>query len=359
MTDTLIQPKIPVPVIIASDPLPGLWPLSTRERPFVFRPDASGVSPVRRILQALARRPEFPAPILFAPDSAAEAVMGQVSGILPQARTVFVPSIDNPGCIAVLAAMMNAGSAHSRQLALLPANFHSPNLHAILDNVRQMAERSDTLGMPVAFVRRVRAADECAPGDIMLEITGREDTSRLPIGRVMSEAKFGSDCEALIEMSAIARSMGIYIGHGDAILRRAASAHPTAFEACRLALALADQNGSRTRSRLEFLSLARGIMIGDLIGTASLDLILHQVADTVTLTRALSDIEPCQAATGIQSLPIFVDGYDDSRTFASSDGVLVVRKGFEHLARAHFDSGRADSEENAGQAFAPSARLTA
>jgi mannose-1-phosphate guanylyltransferase len=338
MIETLAPPKFPVPVIIASDPLPSLWPLSTRERPFVFRPDASGVSPAQRLLLALARRPEFPAPILFAPDTAADAAIEQLSGIMPQARIVFVPAIDNPGCIAVLAAMMNADSAHSKQLALLPANFHSPNLDAVLDSVCAMAERSAELDMPVAFVRPVRAANDCVHGDIALEIYGREDRSRLPIGRVISADKLASDCEALIEMSAITRSMGIYIGNGDAILHRAAAAHPAAYESCRLALTFADQDGSRLRSRLKFLSLARSIMIDDLIGAASLDLILHQVADTAKLTRTLADIAP-------------------SRTFVSEDGVLVVRKGFEHLARAHFDSGRTVLETDAGGHQAPPARL--
>ena len=359
MTETPAQPKIPVPVIIASDPLPSLWPLSTRERPFVFRPDQSGVSPARRLLLALARRPEFPAPILFAPDTAADAVMEQLSGILPQARIVFVPAIDNPGCIAVLAAMMNDVSAHSRQLALLPANFHSPSFGAVLDSVCAMAARSAELQMPVAFVRPVRARGECAHGDITLEISGREDRSRLPVGRVMTAEKLASDCEALIEMSAIVRSMGIYIGDGDAILRRAAAAHPTAYESCRLALTFADQDGSRLRSRLKFLSLARGIMIDDLIGAASLDLILHQVADTAILVRTLADIAPGQTERGSHSARVMVEGYEDSRTFVSDDGVLVIRRGFEHLARVHFDSGRTQSEERAGQAFALPARLTA
>jgi mannose-1-phosphate guanylyltransferase len=357
MTQTLAPPKFPVPVIIASDPLPSLWPLSTRERPFVFRTDASGVSPAQRLLLALARRPEFPAPILFAPDTAADAAIEQLSRIMPQARIVFVPAIDNPGCIAVLAAMMNADSSNSGQLALLPANFHSPNLDAILDSVCAMAERSAELGMPVAFVRPVRAAADCVHGDIALEICGREDRSRLPIGRVMTAEKLASDCEALIEMSAIVRSMGIYIGNGEAILRRAAAAHPAAYESCRLALTFADQDGSRLRSRLKFLSLARSIMIDDLIGAASLDLILHQVADTAMLTRTLADIAPDQAAGGLQSAQIVVEGYEDSRTFVSEDGILVVRKGFEHRARAYFDSGRTVPETVAGGHQAPPARL--
>jgi mannose-1-phosphate guanylyltransferase len=359
MTDVLAEPKIPVPVIIASDPLPSLWPLSTRERPFVFRPEESGVSPVQRLLLALARRPEFPAPILFAPDTAADAVMEQVSGIMPQTRVVFVPAIDNPGCIAVLAAMMNANSAHSRQLALLPANFHSPNLDAILDGVCVMSGRSAELQMPVALVRPVRAANDCVHGDIALEVCGRENKSRLPIGRVMTAEKLASDCEALIEMSAIVRSMGIYIGDGEAILRRAAAAHPAAYESCRLALTFADQDGSRLRSRLKFLSLARSIMIDDLIGAASLDLILHQVADTATLVRTLADIAPGRTECGAHSAPVIVEGYEDSRTFASSDGVLIIRKGFEHLARAHFDFGLAIPEAFTGRNYPPPARSIA
>lgn len=359
MTDTMTPPKIPVPVIIASDPLPCLWPLSTRERPFVFRPDASGVSPARRMLLALARRPEFPAPILFAPDTAGDAVIEQLSGIMPQARVVFVPAIDNPGCIAVLAAMMIDSSPHSRQLALLPANFQSPSLDAILDSVCQMAERSAELQMPVAFVRPVRSQSDCGHGDIALEICGREDWSRLPIGRVMAAEKLASDCEALIEMSAIVRSMGIYIGNGGAILRRAAAAHPAAYESCRLALTFADQDRSRMRSSLKFLSLARSIMIDDLIGAASLDLILHQVADTATLVRTLADISSDRAESGGRSAPVKVEGYEDSRTFVSGDGVLVVRKGFEHLAGAHFDSGRPPAENSSGAEVTPPARLTA
>ena len=81
--------RVPVPVIIASDPLPSLWPLSTRERPYVFRRGADGISPVHSILQALSERPEFPLPILFAPDSAADAVLAELADISP-ARAWFL-----------------------------------------------------------------------------------------------------------------------------------------------------------------------------------------------------------------------------------------------------------------------------
>jgi hypothetical protein len=222
-----------------------------------------------------------------------------------------------------------------------------------------MAQRSADLGVPVAFVRPVRAVSECVRSDLALEVSGREHRSLLPVGRVMTAEKFASHCETLIEMSAIVRSLGIYIGDGGAILRRAAAAHPAAHESCRHALTFADQDGSRLHSRLKFLSLARGIMIDDLIGAASLDMILHQVAHTATLTRTLADIAPGESESGVHSRPVIVEGYEDSRTYASSDGVLVVRKGFEHLARAHFDAGRAVPELAAGQRPAPPARLTA
>jgi hypothetical protein len=337
MPDTSLQ--TPLPVIIASDPMPLLWPLSTRGRPFVFRRGADGISPVRSILQALSRRPEFPPPILFAPDSAADSVIEELAGISPRPRVVFVPAADNPGAIAVLAALMNEGSQYSRQLALIPANFQALNFDAILDGICQMARRSAQTGLPVAFVRPVRARRECVDSDIVLEAFGREEKSMLPVGRVLPPAKFSTDIEALIEMAAAVRSVGIFLGDGDAILSRAASAHPDAFGACRLALAYADRNGSQTRSKLDFLSLARTVMIGDLVGAASLDLILHSVADTAKLVRTLADIPPDQAACAESAILVAVEGYSDCRVYASEDGVLFVRQGFEHLARNHYWQG--------------------
>ncbi len=351
MSDASARSQIPVPIIIASDPLPALWPLSTRERPFVFRRGADGVSPVHRILQALSRRPEFPTPILFAPDTAADAVIEELADIEPRPRVVFVPASDNPGCIAVLAALMNEGSPHSRQLALIPANFHVQNLDTILDGICFMAQRSEETGLPVAFVRPVRARCECRESDIVLEASGREEKSMLPIGRVLSPARFSGDIEALIEMSAAVRSLGVFIGDGEAILTRAASAHPDAFGACRLALTYADRHGSQTRSRLEFLSLARAVMVDDLIGAASLDLILHPVADTAALVRTLADISTEEATYAAKARHVAVEGYSDCRIFASGDGVLVVRQGFEHLAKHHFEIFCADHTEPAGQHF--------
>lgn len=337
MPDTNPRFQTPVPVIIASDPLPSLWPLSTRERPFVFRRGPDGISPVHSILKALSKRPEFPLPILFAPDTAADAVLADLADISPRPRVVFVPAADNPGCIAVLAALMNEGSAHSKQLALIPANFRAQNLDAILDGICSMARRSAETGLPVAFVRPVRARRDCVDSDIVLEASGREEKSRLPVGRVLTPAKFSSDIEALIEMTAVVRSLGIFLGDGEAILSRAASAHPDAFGACRLALAYADRNGSQTRSRLEFLALARAVMINDLVGASSLDLILHPVADTAALVRTLADVAPEYAAHAAKSRRVAVEGYSDCRVFASEDGVLVVRQGLEHLARNHFE----------------------
>jgi mannose-1-phosphate guanylyltransferase len=362
MTDALTQPKIPVPVIIASDPLPGLWPLSTRERPFVFRRAADGISPVHSILQALSQRPEFPLPILFAPDTAADAVLEELADISPRPRVVFVPATDNPGCIAVLAALMNMGTTHARQLALIPANFRAHNFDAILDGICLMAQRSAETGLPVAFVRPVRARGECVDSDIVLEASGREEKSLLPVGRVLTPARFSSNIEALIEMTAVVRSLGIFLGDGEAILSRAATAHPDAFGACRLALAHADRNGSQTRSRLEFLSLARAVMIDDLIGASSLDLILHPVADTATLVRTLADITPEDAVNAAKSRHVAVEGYSDCRIFASDDGVLVVRHGFEQLAKDHFDNCGAHRRWSAGVRPADSSireRLTA
>ena len=133
-------------------------------------------------------------------------------------------------------------------MALIPASFRAQNLDAILDGICFMAQRSAETGLPVAFVRPVRARRECMDSDIVLEASGREEKSMLPIGRVLTPARFSSDIEALIEMTAAVRSLGIFIGDGEAILGRAASAHPDAFGACRLALTYADRNGSQTRS---------------------------------------------------------------------------------------------------------------
>ena len=139
-------------------------------------------------------------------------------------------------------------------------------------------------------------------------------------------------------MSAAVRSLGIFLGDGEAILGRAASAHPEAYGACPLALTYADRNGSQTRSRLEFFSLARTVMLDDLIGAATLDLILHPVSDAASLVRTLADISPEFAAAGASARRVAAEGYTDCRVFASDDGVLVVRRGFEHLAKAHFDN---------------------
>ena len=76
-------------------------------------------------------------------------------------------------------------------------------------------------------------------------------------------------------------------------------------------------------------------MVDDLIGAASLDLILHPVADTASLVRTLADITPEQAAYAAKARHVAVEGYSDCRVFASEDGVLVVRSGFEHLSKGH------------------------
>lgn len=328
----------PVPVILAAAEQQALWPLSTRSEPFVFRPDETGVSPVKRLLFALSERDDYASPVIFASEQAAQAAHEQIEGTSVRTRLVLVPGGGNEGAMAMLAALM-AQHGHQVPLVFIAANVCCADLSALLEKAALCATRGAAALTSAAIVRPVREPG-VKEGVDFFEVTGRNVTSSLQTGKVSSNARDESAHPMLIEMSALVQAAGITIGYSDAIVDIAGEKYPNALEACRRALEMAEHDGNRIRFRQEFLALARAIPLIDAMTDRSGAILLRQADEGVKLITSLADAPHSPVGFKISEelagAPLVVEGYGDHRLFASRDGVLLVKTGQEKLARAHF-----------------------
>ena len=329
----------PVPVILACATMPQLWPLSSAQEPFFFRSDASGSSPVRRILAELSTRSDMARPILFVSDTAIEAARVQLAGLDAEICVVVVPAGESRAYLAILAAMISEAQTKEAPLVLIPASFRCPDLRGFLDAISGAVPKSAASSTPLACIRPVRHEAELSPLDLALEISGREMISGLPYAHLLSANPRENINSALIEMSALVKSAGVFVTSADFVLSVAERVHPAMIHACKEALHGAECHGNWIRAQQAQLSLVSGMSLTGLWTASQSKLLAFQVAEGCQLVRSLADIPGCAESLLITpdhvGAPLVIEGYDDCRLYSSSDGILIIKRNQERGAKHH------------------------
>lgn len=327
----------PVPVILAASPTPCLWPYSTRENPYVFRPGAGGVSAVEKLLDALAARQDFAVPLVFVPDTLSGDAVGRLSGYGNALKFVQVPPNEETGAAAILAALLSAQEGCDAPLTFIRANLHCPDIGALLDEAIVAARQSEKAELPVSFVRPVRIVTDCGGNGEYFEINGRDNRLNLQTARPVDQASEAGTFPALIEMFALVKSAGIEIAKSGIILNGARQLAPEALEACGHALQAAEFDGRWIRLRQQNLAPSCVPALCRLLAEPGGSLIAHQAAETVGLTHCLADSPfnggRLPALSLHEDKPVAVVGNSGHVLHVTGDGILVVQRGFEVQVR--------------------------
>ena len=334
----------PVPVILACATMPQLWPLSSAQEPFVFRSDASGSSPVRRILAELSTRSDMARPLLFVSDTAIEAARDQLAGLGADVCVVVVPAGESRAYLAILAALLSEAKTRETPLVFIPASFRCPDLRSFLDAIAGAIPKSAASLTPLACIRPVRHEAELSPLDLALEISGRDMTSGLPYAHLL-DANAGEDINsALIEMSALVKSVGVFVTSADFVLSVAARVHPAMIDACKEALRGAECHGNWIRAQQAHLALVSGMSLTGLWTASQSKLLAFQLAEGCHLVRSLSDLpggaESLLITPDHVGVPLVIEGYDDCRLYSSGDGILIIKRNQERAAKHHAERPR-------------------
>ncbi|HMQ57064.1 MAG TPA: cupin domain-containing protein [Rhizobiaceae bacterium] len=351
------RPLRPVPVILAHNPLPNLWPVSLPGRPWTLAPGSSGRSPLEKAVAQFADSERFDSPIIVIADSAADALPSRMlNGNGNKPRIVAVPETTSAGVAATFAAMLAARESRSQPLMLFPANLRAADDIAFVRTMEAAAVLARLNERAVFMCRRSSAATRGVAFGVS-EITGNAGARK--VERVFRGSVEEDDRTAYEEMKSLMIPVGPVAVTAATLLDTVSEAAPNLLRACNNALQLGDETGNAVRPSAGFLSLAGQFTMQDVM-VAHVERIVAMMAPTAI--RFVTDwtmIGENERPAGF--VPVRVSGFDTAVVVSAPEGVLFLQPGHEaavatapmvgghlHLVSARTDDANQLLEEGAG-----------
>lgn len=278
-----------VPVILAGNPLHGLWPRSTPSHPYSLMPDRNGETPVGRLCALFGADSAFAPPLVIVSEQALDAATDAfVTCGADKARLIVVPADSRNGVSATLAAIAASKQDDDVPLLFVPATLDAPANRELAALFLSAAAIAVKTGKAVAFARRARAQERA----ICLTAGDRH-----PSGLRLAECALSPDGdagEAAREMGALQALAGPVAVNARRFLDIVGDVQPTLLQGCANALALGDADGGVIRPHRGYLSLFAGAGIAELVAARPQELLLHPAGEAMRVVRSWLDL-PAEA----------------------------------------------------------------
>ena len=336
--------NLPVPVILAANPLRALWPCSTPDLPYSFAPDASGISPVRNLVETFLNHPGFVAPLLVVSDKALTAAVAELRYFKERGvRAIVVPSDSRNGAAAVLAAIEAGSPGHDPALLYVPATLKTTDLAGFARMGAEACEIARQRNRAVMFAAR---ALDAQPG-LHLKSGARDQFSGfLKVEKAWKQTDT-DQAAAAREFGELFRLSGPVAAPASLVIAQSSKILPTLVSACTNALTLADRAGCAIHPNAGFLSLAGAESIAGILVAEPETLLICQASVDMRVVQSWNDLEPAEIAARRPDAAI---AGVDARIVQGHGGVFVFTEKAARLAEDHFNraANRADGAAGRG-----------
>lgn len=271
------------PVLLAANPLHGLWPHSTPSHPYSLMPDRNGITPVGRLSALFLGDARFNPPILVVSEIALEAAIDVTETCRSRrARIVVVPADSRNGVSAVLAAILVANDDSS--LIFIPATLDVVPGHDFATLFHLASITSRKTGKAMVFARRSGRKDK----DFGLEAGDRHPAGFRQVTRALPA---NSDAAmAAAEMGLLHAIAGPVAVSAQNFLEIIRDVQPTLLQGCANALALGENRSTIIRPHPGYLSLFTGAGIAEIIASRPSSLLLHPAGETMKVVSSWLDL---------------------------------------------------------------------
>ncbi|WP_306120497.1 MULTISPECIES: cupin domain-containing protein [unclassified Roseitalea] len=329
-----------LPVILATDSLPMLWPSSTRERPYTLVPGADGRSPLERLAGALAEAAGFAPPLLFAAEWNARAARDQLVDALGLDPTVIsAPADCSAAALAAIAALWASRTTGlPERLVFIPANLAAANPQDLARALSALA--GGDANAPNGCCLLARHADEGEDGPFIEPYMTPSRSGWQPIRTVIEDRP-----AALVTPDLVLASLGAASARIDPLIDAIARTAPTLLQAARNALGAATTLRDATvRPSANFLALAGRPDLTTLLG-ADPHALRVRVVDTVGCVTTWNDANarPTSIAPDPKSAGrVKVVGGEALRRIEGPGGVLLLDRAHARAVTIPDDGACAD-----------------
>jgi mannose-1-phosphate guanylyltransferase len=319
------------PVILAATRQRRLWPLSTPETPFCLRSINGRPAQLVRTLQALEANSAFGPPIVILSESAARLGIAEITRIRPDAKTILVPDAVGSGISCLLAAIEVSNTCKSNRIAIIPGSFFAPDP---LEAFRSLASVSSQISDADQAVLMTGRSAESYDG-LTTELGERIGASSLFTLKQFHQTIVNPMSGVLREANALVKTSGPALVSTQSLIKHIQANFPTTYVACHNALKLSEKYGNTFRPQRDFLSFAGRPSIQDYFQTVSNNLqafVGNPDWRTIeTFRDPLFDEYRC-----LSVLPVGIAGPEDQKIISSSDGILILKHGFEDAVKNHY-----------------------
>lgn len=331
--------NLPIPVILAANPLKALWPCSTPDLPYSFAPDGNGASPVRLLLECFFEHPGFAPPVLVVSDRAMASAFADLRTYKNRGlRVIVVPAASRNGVAAVLAALEAAKPGNDPTLLYVPATLKTTDMKDFARLGAEACAIARRRNRGVIFAARARDAKH----GLHLKSGVRDLSSGfLKVEKAWKQTDT-DHAAAAREFGELFRLSGPVAAPASLVLARSAQLLPTLISACTNALTLAGRAGCAIHPNGGFLSLAAAESIVGILVAEPETLLICQAPADMRVVRSWTDLEPEDIAARRPDAAIagvdaqIVQGHGGIFVFTSS----AARQAEDHFNRAvnHVDN---------------------
>ena len=344
--------------LIAADPLPRLWPVSSSERSFAFVRGADGLSPVERLLRAIhATSPDASVTLITSQPMLQDAQCALQEAFISRHKTILVDARTSFATLTTLAASLTAKQNEAAKLIILPGNMLASSEKRLSDTMQTLAEFDDQNGMHIGTLAAQHSAEEAHDKATVFaaSMNGRADW--MPVENAQIEQK-GSPEDALAGKSAVS-FIGPIVVQARCLLEIVSQAAPLITQACTNSIAMAKELSSEVLvPKSSFLAL---------LGETRLDWILQKhiervrvlPVDEASISAAFgweNRLALELSATGMVNRSVSMAGYKNAQRIDFDGQTLLLNPG--HEAEVCFPSQSASIVQDADRAiFSPIYRL--
>ncbi|MBK8457641.1 MAG: hypothetical protein IPL47_11505 [Phyllobacteriaceae bacterium] len=283
------------PVLLAANPLHGLWPHSTPSHPFTFMPDRHGVTPVGRLTAHFLSDGRFRPPLVVVSELALAAALAETEACRERGvRLVVVPADSRNGVSAVLSSII--AGVREEPLVFVPGSLEIQPGRDATSQFHAAAQAASKSGKAVAFVRKARSSER----EICLEAGDRHATGFRQASRALQPESDAGQVAA--EMGALFALAGPVSICARRFLEIVGQVQPTLLQGCANALALGERTGSVIKPHNGYLSLFTGAGIAEIMAARPETVLLHPAGESMKVIRSWLDLpnEQAYAAGGLR-----------------------------------------------------------
>lgn len=330
------KPAVPktekiIPVILASNALSRLWPISSAAKSYALHQQKDGLSPLQKLLKAIAKSQAYGEPTIIVQEGALRTSQAQIQAAYEAETSIIatMPSVSS-GMLCALTSVLSASKSANAKLVYLPATLTAPDETALVRYLTLFAETANNKEISedgkICFAASPRRVSNAQISFILNHRPTRSGLSDVASIQTHNDAHLAEQ-NILDEEGCLTSPIGPAIVRASAISELLAADAPMVLQACNFAIDTSEKSDNILRPNGHFMTLCPSGTLVEIVASSPEKSKILTCGTDLSVVRDWAN--PLAQSPDSAPIDIQTVGNTNAKTIAHANRVLVIGDGGE------------------------------